>query len=233
MLQETKAEDAVFPSKELNKAGYVHHVIHGMKAYNGVAILSKWPLTPLTMPDWCARSDCRSVSARLDSGLELHNFYVPAGGDVPDVKVNPKFAHKLSFLKEVMAWSAGKVGTRCVLAGDLNIAPLPEDVWSHKQLLGVVSHSPIEVESLLAWQRAGDYVDAVRLCRPVPEKLFTWWSYRAADWKVCNRGRRLDHIWVSRNLTDSVENVGIHTEARDWDKPSDHVPVWLDIGPKA
>ena len=84
--------------------------------------------------------------------------------------------------------------------GDLNIAPLPEDVWSHKQLLNVVSHTPVEVNSLQNVFNSGNYTDIVREFIPIPEKIFSWWSYRSSNWNTSDRGRRLDHIWVTKNL---------------------------------
>ncbi len=94
-----------------------------------------------------------------------------------------------------------KKSERAILVGDLNVAPLEHDVWSHKQMLKVVSHTPIECEKLNAARQAGGWIDSMRVLTPEPEKLFTWWSYRAMDnWRVANRGRRLDHVWTSDAL---------------------------------
>ena len=111
----------------------------------------------------------------------LHNFYVPSGGDEPDPAVNPKFAHKLAFLDEMADWmTAERIGgSSAIIAGDLNIAPLETDVWNHKALLRVVSHTPVEVEKLNLVRAAGPWVDALRHFVPPEEKLYTWWSYRA------------------------------------------------------
>ncbi len=118
---------------------------------------------------------------------------------MPDPEANPKFAHKLQFLDEITAWFAAERqdGRSMIAVGDLNIAPLETDVWSHKQLLSVVSHTPVEVERLARLQTAGGFVDAVRHFVPAEERLYTWWSYRARDWAASDRGRRLDHIWVT------------------------------------
>jgi len=156
-LQETKVVDELFPRDAFAQAGFAHQQIHGQKSYNGVAILSRVPFEPLKPRDWCAKGDCRHAVARFAGGVELHNFYVPAGGDVPDPEANPKFAHKLDFLAEmtrVFGARKGKRTNRLILVGDLNIAPLETDVWSHKQLLKVVSHTPVEVEALGAVQAA-------------------------------------------------------------------------------
>ena len=231
-LQETKVPDELFPDAAPAALGYPHVARRGMKGYNGVAILSRLPLMEGTAPDWCLRGDCRHLGVTLlaPSGpVELHDFYVPAGGDVPDPSANPKFAHKLAFVAEAAAWFAARPGRRRgVLVGDLNIAPLEHDVWSHKQLLGVVSHTPVEVEALLDWQRAG-FHDAVRHFVPETEKLYTWWSYRNRDWRASDRGRRLDHIWVTPDLAPALRNYTILKAARDWTQTSDHVPVAVTI----
>jgi exodeoxyribonuclease-3 len=138
-LQEIKAQNADVPEDALRALGFPHVVFSGMKGYNGVAILSRVPLGQVERRDWCGRSDARHISAKLPDGTELHNFYVPAGGDVPDPSANDKFAHKLQFLDEMTEWfpEARDSGQPMILVGDLNIAPLETDVWSHKQLLKV------------------------------------------------------------------------------------------------
>jgi exodeoxyribonuclease III len=231
-LQETKAQDPLFPSEAFEALGYRQQLVHGMKGYNGVAIISRVPIaTPLTR-SWCARDDCRHALAVLPGGIELHNIYVPAGGDLPDPEGNPKFAHKLQFLDEVTAWFAAERtdGRAMVAVGDLNIAPLEADVWSHKQLLNVVSHTPVEVERLGRLQQAGGFVDAVRHLIPAPERLYTWWSYRARDWAASDRGRRLDHIWVTPGLVGQLSEALVLRDSRSWPKASDHVPVMVTIG---
>lgn len=231
-LQETKVPDELFPDEAVRALGYVHIQHRGMKSYNGVAILSRVPLTPLDgTPDWCARSDCRHIAASFALGgasVELHNFYVPAGGDVPDPEANPKFAHKLAFVDEATSWFTGRPSRRTILVGDLNIAPLEQDVWSHRQLLDVVSHTPPETTRLQAWLACG-FVDAMRHFVPPEEKLYTWWSYRNRDWKASNRGRRLDHVWVTPDLAASLQNMTVLRDARDWPTTSDHVPVAMDF----
>ena len=231
-LQETKVPDDHFPDHGPEALGFPHFVRRGMKGYNGVAILSRLPIEPDDLaPDWCERGDCRHIAARLATPtgpLELHDFYVPAGGDVPDPAANPKFAHKLAFIGEATTWFTARRPRRCILVGDLNIAPMEQDVWSHKQLVGVVSHTPVEVEAMQAWLRAG-FVDAMRHFVPADQKLYTWWSYRNQDWRVANRGRRLDHIWVSPDLVPALRTMEVLTAARDWERGSDHVPVCVEL----
>ncbi|WP_338661606.1 exodeoxyribonuclease III [Pararoseomonas sp. SCSIO 73927] len=235
-LQETKTPDEHFPHEAAEALGFAHRIITGMKGYNGVAVLSRHPLTRIPdWQDWCGKGDCRHLGVAVDlpgGPLEVHNFYVPAGGDVPDREANPKFAHKLDFLAEVTAWTAARgPARRSVLVGDLNIAPMEHDVWSHKQLVDVVSHTPVEVEAMGRWIAAGDWYDALRHFVPADQKLYTWWSYRAKDWRAADRGRRLDHIWVSQDLAGGLRRHAVLKDARDWEKASDHVPVLMEIAP--
>ena len=226
-LQEIKSAHETFPYEALQALGYPHIEIHGQKAYHGVATLSKLPLSKPKRRDFCGKGDARHLSVEV-AGVEVHNFYIPAGGDEPDPIKNEKFAHKLQFLDELTAWKKGwrgKTSAKRVLVGDLNIAPSEHDVWSHKQLLKIVSHTPVEVDGLTRAFEAGKWVDAVRVAIPEPEPVYSWWSYRAKDWRASNRGRRLDHIWVSEPLRDGIGDVHVYDSARDWEKPSDHAPI--------
>lgn len=232
-LQETKCRDAEFPLADFHKLGYQHVAINGQKGYHGVAIASKLPLSEISRREFCAMGDARHIAVNFVPGgavqreITLHNFYVPAGGDEPDPLINPKFAHKLAFLEEMANWMQTEkiAGKDAIMVGDLNIAPLEQDVWSHKALLKVVSHTPIEVEKLNLVQQAGPWVDALRHYVPAAEKLYTWWSYRAADWSKADKGRRLDHIWVSETMRHNLDGLAILRESRGWERPSDHVPV--------
>jgi exodeoxyribonuclease III len=228
-LQETKCSNDQFPSKPLKALGYQHLAIHGQKGYHGVAIASRIPITEIVSRDYCQVGDARHVSVIFEKAgrkIRLHNFYVPAGGDEPDRAINPKFGHKLDFVEEMKLLHAeADEGVSSILVGDLNIAPFEEDVWSHKQLLKIVSHTPVETEGLLEVMRKGAWVDLMRQHVPMTEKLYTWWSYRAKDWEAANRGRRLDHIWSSADLAPALARVDVLKEARGWERPSDHVPV--------
>lgn len=227
-LQETKVHDDAFPRAALADLGFAHLHCRGNKGHHGVAIASRLPLAAPATLTWCGQDDGRHVAATV-AGIEIHNFYVPAGGDVPDPDANPKFAHKLDFLAEMTAWTAALPPAPRLLVGDLNIAPLETDVWSHRQLLKVVSHTPVEVDALNRLQAAGGWVDAVRHIHAPEHKLFTWWSYRSRQWQVSNRGRRLDHVWCSPDLVPRIHDAQALTEARGWDSPSDHVPVTVTL----
>lgn len=223
-LQETKAPAEKFPRARFAELGYPHLVVRGDKGYNGVAILARVPLGEAEHVDFAGRGDARHVAARLPGGVVLHNFYVPAGGDLPDPDENPKFAHKLAFVEEMAEWGA-RLEEPAILVGDLNIAPLEADVWSHRQLLNVVSHTPVEVEKLGRAQEAGAWRDVTRAHIPPPERLYSWWSYRARDWAASDRGRRLDHIWTRGAVPDIAGSSRVLRDWRGAEKPSDHVPV--------
>ncbi|MBI1274291.1 MAG: exodeoxyribonuclease III [Alphaproteobacteria bacterium] len=229
-LQETKVVDDAFPHAPLLAKGYKHRHVHGMKSYNGVAILSRLPLGKTGAKHWCGKEDRRHIVATLPGGTEVHCVYVPAGGDIPDPEANDKFAHKLQFVEQQAAWwKKQKKTVQKILVGDLNIAPQEHDVWSHKQMRGIVSHTPAEIERLENMQKSHGWVDAMRHFVPPEEKLYSWWSYRAQDWKKSDRGRRLDHIWVTPGLADGMKRIHVLREARGWQQPSDHVPVMLDL----
>ena len=230
-LQEIKCEDEHFPFELCRELGFAHLHVNGQKAYHGVAILSRLPLLDCHSRKWCENADCRHAICTLPGGIELHNFYIPAGGDVPDPAVNRKFKHKLDMLDELTGHFAGRRGDRArlVLLGDLNIAPLENDVWSHKQLLDVVSHTPVETQALNRLQGVYGFVDAVRTVVPPERKLYTWWSYRAHDWAASDRGRRLDHVWLSPALAPALVTAEVRRQARGWESPSDHVPVTVEL----
>jgi exodeoxyribonuclease III len=227
-LQETKCANGSFPLSALKAAGYPHIAVHGQKSYNGLAVISRFPILAEDSRSFCDRADCRHLAVTIDTGgrpLTIHNLYVPAGGDEPDPDINWKYAHKLAFLDEMARWMRDSSRPRTLIVGDLNVAPLETDVWSHKQLLKVVSHTPPETERLGAAQAAGGWVDVMRQFVPPAEKLFTWWSYRSPAWEKSNRGRRLDHIWASEDLATDARAMRVLRDARNWERPSDHVPV--------
>ena len=229
-LQETKSPVEKLPLEPLAALGYGHAVTRGQKGYNGVAILSRLPIEDAGDRNFCARGDARHVTARLPGGVLVHNVYLPAGGDIPDPVANPKFAHKLAFMEEMRAWFAAEQPHRSILVGDLNVAPREDDVWNHKALLKIVSHTPVEVEAFGAMQAAGAWVDVTR--KDLPDgRLYSWWSYRSPDWDAADKGRRLDHVWATPDLAERSGGSRILRSVRGWDVPSDHAPVLAEFTP--
>ncbi len=239
-LQEIKCQNEQFPYEPFREAGYEYIEVAGMKGYHGAATVSKLPMERLPT-SFCPLDHARHVSTRVIAGdlskggqdFEFHNFYIPAGGDVADRTVNDKFGHKLDFIENMRCYFAerfAKGDDQQVLVGDFNIAPHENDVWNHKQLLKVVSHTPMEVELLKILQETHNFTDTARLHRGDEEKIYSWWSYRAKDVFASNRGRRLDHIWVSPALHDAAVATGreghqVHLDCRVWERPSDHAPI--------
>lgn len=223
-LQECKALVELIPTENFAKLGY-SLIARGQKGYNGVAILSRLPIEDAGHRSFVGKKDARHVAGRLANGVTIHNFYVPAGGDIPDREKNEKFGHKLDFLTEMRDWFTTEKPQKSVLVGDLNIAPREDDVWDHKKLLKIVSHTPIEVEHLAAVQAAGDWVDITR--QDIPDGLlYSWWSYRARAWDSADKGRRLDHVWATSDISGSAHSSRILRPARGWEKPSDHAPIF-------
>ncbi len=227
-LQECKSPVEKIPTEGFAALGYRHLVARGQKGYNGVAILSKTPIEDLGDRDFASLNHARHVAVRMENGVVLENFYIPAGGDVPDREVNEKFGQKLDYINEMRDHWRTSRPEKSIIVGDFNIAPREDDVWSHKQLLKVVSHTPIEVEHLAEMQEAGGWVDVTR--KDIPEgPLYSWWSYRARDWSAADKGRRLDHIWATPDIAGASHSSRILRDARGWEKPSDHAPVFASF----
>ncbi len=248
-LQEIKVQDSDFPLLEVKALGFDFVEFSGEKSYNGVAILSKFPLSEVSKIDVLNYGHKRHISAKVKD-VEIHNFYVPAGGDIPDVTLNDKFDHKLKFVDWMaeffsrihdsnidetgsfyLGGSSRRVSAtmgaqkKIILVGDLNIAPLEHDVWSHKQLLKIVSHTPIEVEKMENLRHSLGWIDTHRNFVDESQKLYSWWSYRAKDPLGADKGRRLDHIWATPNLKNHIKSMKIYRDFRAENQPSDHVPI--------
>ena len=223
-LQETKTPNDLFPKKEIENLGY-NIYLNGIPSYNGVAILSKKKAEKTNIHKFCGKNDSRHLSISLGN-ICIHSLYVPAGGDIPDISINEKFLHKLEFLDEMMNMFLPKKNRIDIVCGDLNVAPYENDVWSHNQLKNVISHTEIEREKLIKILNKGKFVDTIKLFISPPKNLFTWWSYRSKDFRKNNRGRRLDHIWVSDSPSIKITDVKIIDKMRALEKPSDHVPVF-------
>ena len=221
-LQEIKCQEHQFPYDAFRELGYEHFAVHGQRAIkrrDGREDAAEGTTSRLADVESAHR-----CGADRPQGMIVENVYVPAGGDEPDREVNVKFGQKLDFLERMTRW-ADAVDRPTLIVGDFNIAPLESDVWNHKQLLKVVSHTPVEVDSLQRFMDAHGWADIGREHIKAPERYYSWWSYRAKDWKANDRGRRLDHMWASPELAKQATGHSVHEYARDWEKPSDHVPL--------
>ena len=232
-IQEVKAKEEDFPFEEVRALGYPHIALYGMAGYNGVCILSKTPLKDVEQKNWVGKTDARHICAKVFDDIEINNIYIQAGGDIPDPIANLSFAHKLTFMDDVAEWweqhRKTYAGRKMIVCGDFNVAPLENDVWNHRQMLKIVSHTPVEIERLTRLKNSLNFVDVLRKFHPEPEKVYSWWSYRNPNWQTNNKGRRLDHIWTTPNLENRLISVKILKEARNWERPSDHVPVIAEI----
>jgi exodeoxyribonuclease-3 len=234
-LQEIKCREGEFPREAFAEMGLPHLKIAGQKGWHGVAIASRLPIDDAPGLEVCREGHARCVSASV-AGVEIQNFYIPAGGDVPDRETSPKFDHKLDFFEKLTAEMARRdPKAPLAIVGDLNVAPGENDVWSHRQMSRIVSHTPVEVAAMERLKASLGFLDLPRATTPEPAKMFSWWSYRAADFRKSNRGLRLDHIWVSPGLRDAAFRQGaaasrVHDDVREWTRPSDHAPVSADLG---
>lgn len=233
-MQEIKCQEGEFPRAAFEAVGLPHIKIAGQKGWHGVAIASRLPIEDAGPLNVCREGHARCVGGKI-AGVEIQNFYIPAGGDIPDREINPKFDHKLDFFEQLTAeMSRRDPKAPLAIVGDLNVAPGEFDVWSHKQMSKIVSHTPIELEAFAKLKASLDFIDLPREAIPEPEKLFSWWSYRAADFRKSNRGLRLDHILVTPGLKDAAFRTGaassrVHDDVREWVRPSDHAPVSADF----
>ncbi len=223
-LQETKLEDARFPDAALAEAGY-RSVFAGQKTYNGVAILSRAPAQDVQVGIPGFDDEQRRVIAATVDGLRIVDLYVVNGKAVGD----EKYDYKLRWLAAVQAWLAEELRRYpdLVVLGDFNIAPDDRDVhdpaaW-HEQILC----STPERDALRALLDLGLH-DSHRLHSDAAGE-FSWWDYRAAGFRR-NLGLRIDLVLLSGTLRARCTAAGIDREPRTWDRPSDHAPVWVELG---
>ena len=228
-LQEVKAKEEDFPFNEIKELGFDNIALYSIPGYNGVAILSKLPFVNEQKYTRVGKDDARHISIELNNGLELHNIYVPAGGDIPDTDSNPSFVHKLNFIDEMKEFFNKTQNKKRIICGDFNVAPLNNDVWNHKAMLKIISHTPVETEKVTDWFNCGNFIDVVRSIYPEPEKIYSWWSYRNPNWQTNNKGRRLDHIWCSPDIMPKISKVKILKDFRLQERPSDHVPIVAEL----
>ncbi|MDO9063573.1 MAG: exodeoxyribonuclease III [Sulfuricella sp.] len=222
-LQETKLEDANFPTAEISAAGY-QVLFSGQKTYNGVAILSKTPASEVVAAIPGFMDEQKRVLAATIAGVRVINLYIPNGQSVD----SDKFQYKLGWLEAMTAWLAEELARhpRLALLGDFNIAPEERDVYDPKAWEGQVLFSPPEREAFRQLIGLG-LTDSFRLFDQ-PEKSYTWWDYRMNAFRR-NMGLRIDHILLSAELAKTCKSCVIDKEARKQERPSDHAPVMAEI----
>ena len=228
VLQEIKSVDENFPNEVFEDLGY-NVETHGQKSFNGVAILSKRPLEDVSrgLPGDDSDEQARWIEATIsgdDGTVRLSGLYLPNGNPAP----GPKYDYKLAWMERLQARASELLALEepVILLGDYNVIPQPEDaarpeVWTDDAL-----YRP---ETRAAFRRlmAQGWTDGIRAFAPSGER-FTFWDYQAGAWQK-NNGIRIDHLLLSPQAADLTTAVGIDRDTRDWEKPSDHVPVWCEI----
>jgi exodeoxyribonuclease-3 len=218
-IQETKLLDSDFPVSEINQAGY-HVAFSGQKTYNGVAILSRQPMTDvLTDIVGFADHQRRILAATIDN-IRILDLYVPNGESIE----SEKYIYKMNWIQNIQSFIQNELKRypKLIVLGDFNIAPEEQDVHDPKAWEGSVLFSEKERAALQGLMALG-LKDCFRL-HPQPEKSFSWWDYRMNAFKR-NRGLRIDHILASHNLSEKCTKCFIDKTPRDWERPSDHAPV--------
>ena len=222
LLQETKCQDEDFPRLEL--ADW-HLAIRGQKTYNGVAILSRLPILSEVRQLPGDDGEARYIEANLEGGLTVASIYVPMGQSVD----SDRFPFKLAFLDAVRqrAERLLEEETPFVFGGDYNVAPEAGDVFDVRQMEGQVLFHPEERRRFRRLLHLG-LTDCYRALNPTPHQ-FSWWDYRAGAWPR-DQGLRIDHLLASPAAADRLVASGIDKGPRGRDKPSDHTPVWCQLG---
>ena len=222
-LQETKLEDTVFPTQDVESAGY-EVAFSGQKTYNGVALLSRRGLADVVCGNpGFADEQKRLISATV-AGVRVVCAYMPNGQEVG----SDKYAYKLAWLAALEGWLSEELKRfpQLALAGDFNIAPDDRDVHDPSAWAGQILCSEPERTAFKRLQALG-LQDSFRLFEQ-PEKSFSWWDYRMLGFQK-NRGLRIDHILLSAPLAASCTAAAIDREMRKRERPSDHAPVWVDL----
>jgi exodeoxyribonuclease-3 len=218
-LQETKLTDDKFPAADIEAAGY-HVVFNGQKTYNGVAILSKLPMTDVVRNNPRYEDPQQRILAATIDGVRVVCAYVPNGQSIE----SDKYEYKLGWLAAFRDWLAEEAARYPQLAvlGDYNIAPEDRDVHDPVAWAGQVLVSDRERAALTLLMEVG-LTDAFRLFEQA-DKSFSWWDYRALGFRL-NKGVRIDHILLSPALAARCSACVIDRVPRKWEQPSDHAPV--------
>lgn len=221
-LQETKLANEDFPFDALGEAGY-EAAAHGTGGYNGVAILSRFPISDPVEGFTGEEGHARLIEATIE-GIQVFSVYVP-NGQSPD---SDKFHFKLRFLKALRQHldSLAKPSQPLLLAGDFNVAPETRDVWDPKAMAGQIGFHPAEHEAL---KHLADWglVDSLRL-HDQRAGQYSWWDYRGGGFAK-DQGLRIDQIWLSKGLAPRCKAASIDLAPRRLEKPSDHTPVIAEL----
>jgi exodeoxyribonuclease III len=227
-LQEIKSVDEGFPASAFEELGY-NVAVHGQKGFNGVAILSKLPFDEVTkrLPGHSGDDHARYIEATLSvptGALKVASLYAPNGNPTG----TEKFAYKLAWLKRLETHTRALLAEEVplVLAGDYNVIPEPEDARRPDAWVGDALYQP---ESRASFRRLlnDGLTDAVRICHP-GASVYTFWDYQAGAFQK-DDGIRIDHLLLSPQAADRLSAAGIDRFTRGWEKPSDHVPVWIEL----
>jgi exodeoxyribonuclease-3 len=222
-MQETKLIDENFPAAEFIDRGY-HVVFAGQKTYNGVAVVSRHPITEV-MTDISGLDDPqRRILAVTVAGIRVIDLYVPNGAEL----TSDKYQYKLDWLQKVTAFIQQQMSIypKVAVVGDFNIAPEDRDVHDPAEWEGCNLISPAERQAFSGLLSLGLH-DSFRNFEQ-EEKLFSWWDYRAAGFRR-NRGLRIDHLLLSNELNQLCRQSKIDKEPRKAERPSDHAPVWVEL----
>jgi exodeoxyribonuclease-3 len=232
-LQETKCIDAAFPREPFEALGY-NVAVHGQKAFNGVALLSKFPIEDVTpgLPGDTGDDHARFlegvVSVPGSGSVRIASLYLPNGNPAGTDKYN----YKINWMKRLLRYAQERLELqeKLILAGDYNVIPTAADVYNASAWLTDALFLPQTREQFRALAHLG-LVDAVRAVSDAAG-LYTFWDYQAGAWQR-NNGIRIDHVLLSPQAADRLSSVGIDRHVRTWEKPSDHVPVWVDLALEA
>ncbi len=227
-LQETKCVDAAFPREPFEALGY-NVAVHGQKTFNGVAILSKRPFEEVSarLPGDDGDEHARFLEAVVSAGagvIRVASIYLP-NGNPPETD---KYTYKIRWMERLLRYARERLALEesLVLAGDYNVIPTPNDVYNPAAWSGDALFLPQTRESFHALINLG-FTDALRATSDAAA-LYTYWDYQAGAWQK-NNGIRIDHVLLSPQAADRLTAAGIDKHVRAWEKPSDHVPVYVDL----
>jgi len=227
-LQETKCIDDAFPREAIEALGY-NVAVHGQKAFNGVAVLSKFPFDEVTpqLPGEDGDDHARfleTVVSTTAGALRLASIYLP-NGNPPETD---KYSYKISWMERLIRYANERLQLEepLILAGDFNVIPAAGDVYNPAAWANDALFRPATREAFQSLLGLG-LTDALRAVNEAPGQ-YTFWDYQAGAWQK-NWGLRIDHLLLSPQASDRLTHVGVDSYVRAWEKPSDHVPVWADL----